>query len=433
LIKIFSNIDFNGLVKLGKNTGGYFITSIINNTLPIILLPILTSFLLPEDYANITLFTAYWAIVNALTGAAVNSYIANLFFDNPKELVAKVIGSSIIVLGVLSIFSLLIIVGIYLISSNILGLPLFWLVLIPIASFTYILFQIGLGVMRNNSNVFKFSVHQIGNTIINSLISITLVVVIMIGWEGRVIGISFSYILSAIFAIVYLSKNQLISFNGDSSQKKDILKFIITLIPNSLQSVLVSRIGIFFMQIYFTKEILGIYSVGYNISYSLMMLVVTLNLSWSPFFYQQLSKKKEMNGVYVVRMFYAHMIIVLMGLIGLNLLSSVIVHFLTTEAYYASSLFIPWISLGFLFNAVVVFLTPLFINKNMQKYLSYFSTSNLLMMLILNYLLSGIYGYMGVAYAFMLSYFLMFLMMFVLLVVKKDDLNMPWIKAVKFF
>ena len=86
MIKIFSNIDFNGLVKLGKNTGGYFITSIINNTLPIILLPILTSFLLPEDYANITLFTAYWAIVNALTGAAVNSYIANLFFDNPKEL-----------------------------------------------------------------------------------------------------------------------------------------------------------------------------------------------------------------------------------------------------------------------------------------------------------------------------------------------------------
>jgi O-antigen/teichoic acid export membrane protein len=110
-MKVFKkpSIDIHGLVHLGINTGGYFVTSVINNSLPLLLLPILTRFLSPEDYANITLFTTYLSIVTVLSGAAVNAYISNLFFDTKKEenfvfLRSITVGLSLLILSVPLIF-----------------------------------------------------------------------------------------------------------------------------------------------------------------------------------------------------------------------------------------------------------------------------------------------------------------------------------------
>jgi O-antigen/teichoic acid export membrane protein len=425
-------LNFKELIKLSKISGGYFITSVINNALPFILLPVLTHYLLPDDYANITLFSTYFAVLNAFSGAAIKAYIANIFFSKSNEFIAKNIGNSLVIIIGFSFGFTILLYFAHSLTPNMLGLDLLWLLLVPVASAGYLIFQLALSVMRNQMRVLKFSYHQIGNTILNTMISLLLVAVILIGWQGRVLGILVSFIISAGFSICYLKRQDLLNFTINVSYFKKIFKFVLTLAPNSLQSILVSKIGILFLQFFFTKEILGIYSVGFQVAYSVMILIITLDMSWSPYFFKQLSDKSN-NKITTVRLLYAHIGIVLAGVIFVNVFAEFIIKLMTSKAYYSAVEFIPWLTFGFLFNAVVVFTKPALIKAQLEKDIGLVSAVNLIIMVILNYFLTNAYGYIGVAYAFFVTYLIMFLMVVVILAIKRKTINLPWFKAFIFF
>ena len=245
-----------------KNHGGYFITTFLNNSIPLLFLPILTRYLEPEEYANIALFNFYLAISNSLSGVSIPSVISKTFFDKPKEYTASVIGNSIRIVFTFSLITTLFILAFYNNIETWLDLPLPILLLIPWGSFFYVIISIALSVIRNKKQVLLFSYHKIGNTLINFLISLILVVILLWGWQGRVTGVLISYVISAIFALIYLIKNKYLNFNFSKEISKNILNIVLPLMSNSFQTVIISRVGLFFIQVYFTKEILGIYSVG---------------------------------------------------------------------------------------------------------------------------------------------------------------------------
>ncbi len=84
------NADLRGLVHLGRMSGGYFFTTLINNAIPFLFLPVLTRYLSPAEYANIALFSFYLAISNSL-GRHFNSRRSSpkTFLINPKNLSEK--------------------------------------------------------------------------------------------------------------------------------------------------------------------------------------------------------------------------------------------------------------------------------------------------------------------------------------------------------
>ncbi len=423
------NINSRGFSILGKMTGGYFITTVINNALPFLLLPVLTKYLVPADYANIALFTAYVAIACSITGATINAYVAKIFFEKPPEYVRAVIGNSIFVLIVLTfLFGVILIISYYFFPDFI-GLPLPWVLMIPLGSITYLILQILLGVLRNQKKVFVFSYYQLGNTILNVVFTVLFVALFFWGWRGRILSIVLATSISSLLSLYYLKKNKLISIHFNKNLFKSISQFVLTLIPNSLQSVIVTRVGVFFMQYYFTKELLGIYSVGFQVAYVVMIILITLNLSWSPFLYEQLSRKEKMNKIYVVRMLYAHLFIALIGAIGVNLASGFVIKLMTTEAYQNSIEFIPFLTAGMFFNGASMLLMPILIQQNKHKYISIISIINLGVMFLFYKFSISIFDYMGVAYAYFLTYVFMFVLIFIKIV---NTIKLPWLKALIF-
>jgi O-antigen/teichoic acid export membrane protein len=423
-----SNVDIRGLVALGRISGGYFITTFLNNVLPFLFLPILTRYLNPSAYANIALFGFYLAISNAITGVSVPIVISKHFFDRPKDYIAKIIGNSIIIVFCFSLITMLIILIVYPFFKNVLDLPLFWLLIIPLVSFSFIIFSINLNVLRNNKKILLFSYYQIGNTVTNILISLLLVVILLWGWQGRVWGIMLGFFISAIWSFIYLKKNNYISFSVSGEIIKSILNIVLPLIPNSFQSVIISQVGIFFIQYYFTKELLGIYSVGLQIAMVIKMLIDTLGLSWSPFLYEQLSKPEKFKRLYITRLFYSLFGIVFLGVIIINVFSGLILRIMTTHLFFGANEFILWLTLGLLFHGMYVFLMPILIKYNRQKYISIISLTNMFIMLVLNYVFIKLFGHIGVAYAFFVTYLLMFVAFFWQ---SQKIMHLPWLKALK--
>jgi O-antigen/teichoic acid export membrane protein len=422
------NPDLQGLVYLGKMSGGYFITTIINNSIPFLVLPILTRFLAPEQYANVALFSFYLALANALTGFSLPNVISKHFFDSEKKQIARLIGSSLFILATFSLAAILLIILTYPLLRKIVDLKLFWLILVPVTSFVFGVFSIGLTVLQNEKNKYLFGRHQIGNTVIDIAVSLVLVVLFLWGWQGRVGGIIISYSISALLMVYYLRSNEYISFAISKKQVKSVLSTVVPLLPHSIQSVVIFQVGLLFIQFYYSKELLGVYAVALQVAFAVKLLNIALALSWYPYLYEQLANKIAINKMYLTRMLLVLVAVMSMGVLFIIILSGIILRIMTSKQYSGAKEFIPWFAIGYFFHGLYVFLTPILIKFEKQKYISVVSFVNMIIMIFLNVLFVNAFGYIGVAYAFSIIYFLMFL---AFAGKAQQVFPLPWLRALK--
>ena len=422
------NVNLLGLVHLGKLSRGYFITTIINQALPFLLLPLLTRYLSPAEYGNLALFSLYLSLSNALSGASVPTVISKYFFNTDKEYIARIIGNSILIVGILSLITMMLIILLNSFLTTFFVLPFIWLLLIPLTSFAFIVLSMGLTVMANTQNVLSYGKYQVGNTAVNLAISIFLIVFLMWGWHGRVLGIIISYLISATAAYFYLKRKGLVSFDISKKIIRTILKVALPLIPNSFQVGIISQVGIFFMQFYFTKELLGLYSIGFQIAIMVKLLTDTLNISWSPYLFEQISGVKEINKLYITRLLWALIGILLSGLVFINLTAGIMLKLMTTPDYYDARQFILWFTLGFFFYGIYSLLFPILVKNEKQKFISAVTFMNMIAMIVLNIWYIKLFGYMGIAYAFSSTYFIMFIALFWQ---AQKVFPLPWLRALK--
>lgn len=411
-------------------SGGYFLTTFVNQALPFLILPILTRFWSPEEYGTFVLFNLCLMLVNTLAGTSIPAVISKHFFDTDRQHVAELIGNSVVISGLLSLAAMVLILVVYPFTEDLIDVPLFWMLMIPIGSFAFVVFNIGLNVMKNERKVFVFSKHQVGNTVINMGLSLALVALLLWGWQGRATGILVSYVLSALFAIYYLHRQKYLSFHVTKERMNEVWRVVLPLIPNSLQSVIISQVGIFFIEFYYTTELLGIYAIGYQIAFVVKLVVLTLSLSWSPYLYEQISAAGTVGRVQLTRYFLGLWALLAVGLVFVNAVSGFILRLMATPDYYAAEEFIFPLTLGFLFYGMYVFLMPILIRNEQQNYVSIVSFINAVLMIALNFGLIKVFGYMGVAYAFCVTYFIMFAMLFVR---AEKIMPLPWGKALAFW
>lgn len=415
---------------LMRFSGGYFITTLVNQALPFLILPILTRYWSPEEYGTFALFSLYLVLINTLSGTSIPAVISKHFFDSEQKDVAELIGNSVVISALLSIVVLLLILVVYPFTHQYIDIPLFWLLMIPVGSFAFVVFNIGLNVMKNNRKVWAFSRHQVGNTIINIAVSLGLIMLLFWGWEGRATGILLSYFASALFAVYYLRKKGYLSFVISKTRMREVLRVVLPLIPNSLQSVIIAQVGILFIEFYYTKELLGVYAIGYQIAFVVKLLVLTLGLSWAPYLYEQISSNSGFDRVRMARYFYGLWALLLVGMLFVNVASGFVLQLMTTPEYFGAEEFIFPLSVGFVFYGMHVFLMPILIRNDQQNYVRNVSFINVLIMLVLNFWFIDLFGYIGVAWAFAVTYFAMFAMLFWR---ANKVLPLEWGKAVVFW
>jgi O-antigen/teichoic acid export membrane protein len=180
------------------------------------------------------------------------------------------------------------------------------------------------------------------------------------------------------------------------------------------------------MQYYYGKELLGVYSVGFNVAAAVLIIATTLSLSLIPFLFEQLSSLPGLNRQYVVRMLYANVFVVILGVILASVLAGIVLRLMTTPAYHAARQFVPALAIGFAFTGMTLFVKPILIRFEQQKYISLVALANLALFLVLSFALTRLFGYMGIAYAFGASSLLLLVL---LLVRTQAVLPLPWIRA----
>ena len=420
--------DVRGIKTLIDLSKGYFLTTIINNALPFLLLPIMTRYLTTGEYGMLSLFSFYMVMAFSLIGASLPVVVSKYFYEKDKGYIAEITGNCVHFSFVLLMITESVIVIIYPFLHQYLSIPLLWMMAIPIGAFAQVIFSLGLTICRNRKKVSHFGCHQIANTAINVLISLIFVCLFLWGWHGRALGMLLSFVFSAIAMMVYLSHEGYLDLHYSKNSIREVKNVVLPLIPNSIQLNIISQVGLFFMQLYFTKELLGLYSLGFQIAFCMKLFVDTIAMSWGPFLYQQLSLNGGMNKLYVTRLLWVLIIVLFLGAAAIILIAKPVLWLMTTPNYYSAVQFVPWFILGMFFYGVYILMNPFLIKNNQQSYIGKVSFLSMVVMIVSNICFSKQFGYMGIVYAYCVSYVFMSL---ILIIRVQRMASLPWIVALK--
>lgn len=409
--------------KVIANSAIYIGFDVLNKAIPFLLLPIMTKYLSPEEYGSLASFQAMVVLFMIMISLETHSSIGINYYRLSKEQLNHYIMGVIAITVFISVLLLLSIV----VSNAFNLLPILFNVnyylLAVIISLLSLLGQINLILYRFSENPIAFGMVNFLSVIGGTIVSLYLVISMHYGWEGRAFGMLIGVLILAFFFFRLLVQDKIISQKINFEYIKDSLKIGIPIIPHALAGFARSGADRFILVGLVGISSVGIYGVSFQIASVIMILASGINMAWTPYFYKQLALS-SINKEQLVK--YSYVIIfgfILFAVLYLFVIDFIFYHFIN-KAYSEGKMLAILISFGFSLEIVYyIFVNYLFYMKK-TIYISYSTFLSAVAYFGFLYMLTPIYGLIGIGIAFILSY----LISTVLIIIFSIKIfPMPWL------
>jgi O-antigen/teichoic acid export membrane protein len=206
-----------------------------------------------------------------------------------------------------------------------------------------------------------FVIMSIGLTLVYGTLSILFVALLKRGVQGLMeAGILFQLtaFLTYFFILIWSSKP-----SWDLTLAKNLIRVGAPYFVGNLSFFFIQYVDRYMLELYSGLEIVGIYSVGYNIGMAIMIFVFAFSFAWTPYFnsfYQRQSEVRELFGR--VLTYY----VMGMGLLCLCmfLFAKPLVHLMSTPAYYKSYIVVGIVAFSqLIYGCYLIFLPGLYYAK----------------------------------------------------------------------
>jgi len=390
-------------------------------SIPFFLLPVLTNYLSKKDYGIITLFSTTVSLILPFISVGIPQLIAVDYFKKSQIEFKKEFSSS---LFFISLFALFAFVLLFLFQKPIKAFLNFdsnFLFFIPLVCVGATFIEILYVLYRNKEKVKEYAALSIFQTVAEAGITLILILVLFLKWEGRLITTIVMSTLFVFFSLIKFYKWKLLPQKINLLQIKSIVLFGFPLIFERLRTFVLNSSDKYFVAKIVGLENLGIYSVATSVSTVILVCVNSLYIAYTPFLFKTLESGRDFAKI--VKMIYVLITITLLATIALSLTSSFIFKYFLGKDFQNGQTYVSWLAIGYFFWGINVYFQAIILYKKKTFYLLVISITGLVLNLILNYLLINKYQTMGAAYSTAITYFVMSaLTVFVAIKIQK----LPW-------
>jgi len=395
---------FQRLKQLFRSLSIYGLGDAAAAAVNLLLLPIYTRYLTPQDYGIVTMLLTIEAVAKVVFRWGVDTAFMRLYYDCRDEAARQRLASTIF-------FFLLAVNGLLvagsLATAGWLSTRLFGstgqAVLVAlvigntfVAGFYFLPYQV-LRIADRSALFVVLTFLRSAGTIVARLI-----LVIAAGWG--VAGVVYADVfVTAIFTLVLLPWfAPLIRPLFSRTLIREALGFGLPRIPHSLAHQVMSLSDRYFLNLYRTLEDVGLYGIGASFGLALKLFLSAFEFAWTPFF---LGVMREPNAtrIYSAVSTYIVATLVLLGM-GLCAVAPDLVRLFTAPAFHEAAAVTPWIALGVMFQGIyLVGSIGLVITKRTMRY-PVATALAAAVSVAANAVLVRRYGVMGAAWANALSY-----------------------------
>lgn len=393
--------------KLGSSIFIYGGTNAIKSLVPFLMLPILTFYISPKEYGDLSLiettimFLLPFIMLN-INGAINVEYFRQEDKGKYKQYVLNAI--------VLSFFSFLLMSLLFLLFkvqiSSWMNIDVKWVELLVFFTFLRVLSTVILVIFQASQRPKLYAYFSLSQTIIDFTISYYLVVVLQYSITGRIVGVYSSFFMLMLLALYLLYKMDYFKEKLTFKYTKEILSFGIPLIPHAIGGITLAMSDRYFISYFIGNNEVGLYMVAYQVSAVLLLISISLNQAWSPMFFSLMKdgKYEKINKV-INTLFF----LFLLCTVFTYYFSSVIYTYFIDIRFHDSKVYFIYLLLGFSFQSFYLLYTNYLFYYKKTALLSIITFTGAIVNILLNYVLIQIYGTIGVAYATTITWFFYFI------------------------
>jgi O-antigen/teichoic acid export membrane protein len=398
-------------------------TSAVATAIPVLLLPLLTRILSPEDYGLVGMFLIYVNIATALVGLGLNGALSVRYFQQ-KFNFATYVTACLQLTGLLWVGMS----GLYLLLSGLLApllkMPGPWMLLAITAAAGNAVLMLRLAIWQAERRPLPFGLTRIAQAGVDVGVSLLLVLALWQGWQGRATAIAAALILIGAVAGVSLWRGGYVLRGFDRAATRDALRFGLPLMPHLLGGMAISFADRFLVSNLLGAETLGIYMVAAQIGLILNLIIVSVNRAFAPWLMRLLVQGNLATNRRIVQVSYLYMGAIAI-FVGLTMTASpLLIRLLAAPEFHGAQAVLPWVVLGTGFTAFYYTVTNYLFYANRTGWLSAGTVASAILSLCLSVLLIQANGMVGAGQAFAAGQAITFVVTFVL---AQRACPMPWL------
>lgn len=419
-IRVVFDILRSGLFK---RTVIYTFSSSFTALVSFLLLPVLTRYLSQYDYGIITTFSAVTACLTGIIGMGSNTLLSKKYFgletEERKIYVANIL--ELIIINSLIILCIFVIFGNF--FSNMIKISTVLLLLSVLLSSGSMIYTILLTLYQLKKQVMKYAIISNFRALIEIGLSLFLILVMGLKWEGRIGGITLSTLLFLVITL-FIFKREKIVVNFSKKHFKELVFLGSPLIISHISGWANHLIDRLMINNMVSIEATGLYSVGYKFGMVIMIIEVAFSKAWLPYFYEKIENNKDIDKLNIVKITYIYIAGLIVFSLFYGYFSKYILYFMVDKKFYDAGKFIFLIAMAYCFEGIVALFNGYLIYRGKIRLYSFILAISAGVNVALNYILLKRIGVIGAAWATFIS-FAVELILIIIVAVKCCP--MPWL------
>lgn len=331
--------------RLVKGTVVYMIGNLSSKILQMLILPIITASLVTSQYGYydliVTTISLVTPIVTLQTIEGMFRYMFNCSEDDKKKTVSTV--TAFLICGVAVLAGIICMLHIVLPAIQ-------YPVLIFLNYASNITFNFTQKLARCQQKNRQFAVSGVVNTIVMLACQALTLLVFKMGVDGMLIANAVSYFAASLYLAFFLNVKQWFSRSSiDSSKFKELLKYSMPLVPNSIVWWVVASSDRYVITWFLGPSMNGIYSIAGKFSQLLTFITTVFQLAWQESAIME--ESSQQRDKFYTRTFNTYMKLLLGGYLVVLPFIKIIIPILLDESYQLGWLYNPVLLIGAIFSA----------------------------------------------------------------------------------
>lgn len=286
-------------MRVVSNASIYLGANILNATIPFFLLPVLTRVLTPAQYGTVAVFESAVACLSVFTGLSTHGAVGVRYYRDDRDTFPQYVGVCLMILLASTCVTSIVLAALGAALTRAIGLSMGWLLIAAAVSLAQFLVNIRLAIWQLNGQALRYGGFQIGQTALNALLSLFLVLSLAWGAAGRMSGIAVAAAVSGVVALVSMQVRGWIHWRWNSEYFRDALAFGLPLIPHTLGAAAVTFADRFIITERLGVDATGLYFAAVQLSMPMLMLGSAFNRAFVPWLFGRLSSGENSIAVLV--------------------------------------------------------------------------------------------------------------------------------------
>ena len=297
--------------------------SFINKGMNFIVLLILANVIYPEDYGFLSLYGTFVSLIAYFIALSTEGYLSVSYFKEGEEGVKNTLsGIFVVSFLMLILYSVILLLFPHQIPK-ILNLPLGVLFIAVFVSFFTVFVNLNLDYIRIQEKVYFYGLLSCSNAFLNCIITLLLIKVFLISWEGRVYAQLLCSLIYGVCSIIFFYEKNLF-VHPKWGYIKRMIFWGIPLIPHMATSFLRQGCDRYIINYFYSVEEVGLFSFGLNLANIIFMIGLGFNQSNSVEIYkviadstmkceQKIARLKKLQRFYWILYFTFWFFITILG------------------------------------------------------------------------------------------------------------------------